>query len=136
VNVSSVGQQAIDFADPQLTKSYDGGRAYRQSKLAQVMFTIDLAEELRDTGVTVNTLHPASLMPTTMVRQAGLGVMSTLKEGGTAVLRLVTDPEPASVTGAYFDGTRRSRPDPQASSTAARRQLRDLSDALIKAALG
>ncbi|HKS43787.1 MAG TPA: SDR family NAD(P)-dependent oxidoreductase [Amycolatopsis sp.] len=135
VNVSSAGQQAIDFADPQLTKSYDGGRAYRQSKLAQIMFTIDLAGELREAGVTVNALHPATLMPTTMVREAGRRVMSTLDEGGSAVLRLITDPEPAPVTGAYFDGTARSEPDTQASSADARGQLRTLSEALVATAL-
>ena len=43
VNVSSAGQQAIDFDDVMLTHSYSGVRAYCQSKLAQVMFTFDLA---------------------------------------------------------------------------------------------
>ena len=46
VNVSSAGQQAIDFSDVMLTRSYSGVAAYCQSKLAQIMFTIDLAEEL------------------------------------------------------------------------------------------
>jgi NAD(P)-dependent dehydrogenase (short-subunit alcohol dehydrogenase family) len=44
VNVASVGQQAIDFDDVMLTGEYDGMRAYRQSKLAQIMNTFDLAE--------------------------------------------------------------------------------------------
>src|SRR5690242_4227601 len=64
VNVASVGQQAIDFDDVMLTKAYDGMRAYRQSKLAQIMNTFDLAEELGTGGVTVNALHPATFMPT------------------------------------------------------------------------
>lgn len=135
INVASIGQQEIDFADPQLTKSYEGLRAYRQSKLAQIMFTIDLAEELRGSGVTVNSLHPATLMPTTLAKEAGLGTVSTLEQGGAALLHLITDPELASVTGAYFDGTRREEPNPQASSADARRRLRELSDDLIAAAL-
>ncbi|RVB50472.1 SDR family NAD(P)-dependent oxidoreductase, partial [Mesorhizobium sp. M7A.F.Ca.CA.004.06.1.1] len=67
VNVASAGQQAIDFSDVMLTRSYDGVRAYCQSKLAQILFTVDLAEQLKGTGVTVNALHPASYMNTTMV---------------------------------------------------------------------
>jgi NAD(P)-dependent dehydrogenase (short-subunit alcohol dehydrogenase family) len=54
VNVSSLGQQAIEFDDVMLTRGYSGSRAYCQSKLAQIMFTIDLADELKGTGVTVN----------------------------------------------------------------------------------
>ena len=46
VNVASAGQFPIDFDDVMLTRGYDGGRAYTQSKLAQVMFTFDLAREL------------------------------------------------------------------------------------------
>ena len=70
VNVSSAGQQAIDFADVMLTRGYSGARAYCQSKLAQVMFTFDLAEKLAGTGVTATCLHPATYMDTTMVRRA------------------------------------------------------------------
>ena len=64
INVASVGQQPIDFDNVMLENDYDGLRAYRQSKLAQVMFTFDLAEDLKESGITVNCLHPASLMPT------------------------------------------------------------------------
>ena len=60
VNVSSAGQQAIDFSDVMLTRGYSGVRAYCQSKLAQILFTFDLAKELVGSGVTVNCLHPAT----------------------------------------------------------------------------
>jgi NAD(P)-dependent dehydrogenase (short-subunit alcohol dehydrogenase family) len=71
VNVASAGQSPIDFDDVMLTRGYDGGRAYTQSKLAQVLFTIDLARELEGKRVTVNCLHPSTYMNTTMVRKSG-----------------------------------------------------------------
>src|SRR5919106_3190686 len=67
VNVASAGQTRIDFDDVMLERRYSGSRAYGQSKLAQVMFTFDLAEELGDAGVSVNCLHPGTYMPTKMV---------------------------------------------------------------------
>src|SRR5262249_18393702 len=104
VNVSSLGQQAIDFEDVMLNRSYAGVRAYCQSKLAQVMFTFDLAQQLDPKRVTVNSLHPASYMDTTMVRQAGVSPWSTVEEGAEAVLNLVTSPSLDAITGRFFDG--------------------------------
>ena len=54
-----------------LKRDYSDSRGYAQSKLAQVMFTFDLARELEGTGVIVSTLHPASLMDTNMVLSRG-----------------------------------------------------------------
>nr|WP_203433008.1 SDR family NAD(P)-dependent oxidoreductase [Jiangella asiatica] len=135
VNVASIGQAPIDFADPMLEQGYDGFRAYRRSKLAQIMFTIDLAAELRGSGVTVNALHPASLMDTTMVRETDLRPLSTLDDGGEATLRLVVDPGLAEVSGVYFDQTMEATPNPQAADASARRRLRELSDTLVDRAL-
>ncbi|SUZ69937.1 uncharacterized protein METZ01_LOCUS22791, partial [marine metagenome] len=78
VNVSSGAQQAIDFDDVMIENNFSGGRAYSQSKLAQIMFTFDLAEELAGTGVVVNALHPATYMDTGMVRRAGLTPRATV----------------------------------------------------------
>jgi len=130
VNVSSAGQAAIDFDDVMLTDGYGGVRAYCQSKLAQVMFTFDLAHELAGRDVTATCLHPATFMPTKMVIDSGRTPASPLEQGLAATLRLVTDPELDGVTGAYFDGTRRAEPDPQANDPDARRRLRELSDEL------
>jgi NAD(P)-dependent dehydrogenase (short-subunit alcohol dehydrogenase family) len=138
VNVASIGQEPIDFADPLLERSYDGMRAYRQSKLAQIMATVDLAAELVDSGVTVNALHPATLMPTTMVNEGWPGAsMSTLEDGGTATLRLILDEGLATTTGRYFDSNTPDPvdPNPQANDADARRRLRELSDRLVAAAL-
>ena len=127
VNVSSIGQEAIDFDDVMLTERYSGLRAYRQSKLAQIMFTMDLAQELAGTGVTATALHPASYMDTTMVRVAGVSPMSTVAQGADAIINLAASPELQGRTGLYFDGLRQSRPDAQAGDAAARARLRALS---------
>lgn len=132
VNVASAGQQAIDFDDVMLTRNYDGVRAYCQSKLAQIMFTIDLAQELKSTGVTVNSLHPASYMNTTMVRQAGITPWSSVETGADAILNLATSPTLEGKSGPYFDGQRESRADPQAYDEKARQQLRTLSLELVE----
>jgi len=127
INVSSLGQQAIDFDDVMLTSGYDGMRAYRQSKLAQILFTFDLASELDGTGVTVNTLHPATFMPTKMVTGA---TMSTVAQGVEATARLITAPDAEAGTGRFYNGLQQSRASDQAYDPAARRQLRDLSEKL------
>ncbi len=127
VNVASAGQQAIDFADVMLTRGYSGGRAYRQSKLAQILFTVDLAQRLNGTGVTVNSLHPATYMATTMVREAGVAPWSTVEEGGEAILNLAISPELAGRSGLYFNGLREARADAQAYDARARAKLRALS---------
>ncbi|MER8897894.1 SDR family oxidoreductase [Mesorhizobium sp. M0676] len=127
VNVASAGQQAIDFGDVMLTRSYDGVRAYCQSKLAQILFTIDLAGELKGSGVTVNALHPASYMNTTMVRQAGVTPWSSVETGADAILNLATSPALEGRSGLYFDGQKESRVEAQAYDAKARQQLRTLS---------
>jgi len=127
VNVASAGQQAIDFSDVMLERDYSAGRAYRQSKLAQILFTFDLAEELDGRPITVNSLHPATFMDTTMVRRAGVKPISTVEEGGAAILKLVASPALADVSGRYFDGLNEARADPQAYDKSARKRLRALS---------
>jgi len=123
VNESSLGQQAIDFTDVMLTRGYGGIRAYCQSKLAQILFTIDLAERLDGTGVTVNALHPATYMPTKMVHSP----ISTIAEGVEATMHLITAD---AGTGRFYNGLRQASPNPQAQDPQARRQLRELSETL------
>ncbi|HEV7409249.1 MAG TPA: SDR family NAD(P)-dependent oxidoreductase [Bradyrhizobium sp.] len=127
VNVASLGQHPIDFDDVMLTKDYSGTRAYAQSKLAQIMFTIDLASELKGSGVTVNSLHPATYMNTTMVREGGISPISTVEQGGAAILHLAAGDDVAGKSGLFFNGMREAQANPQAYDDAARRRLRDLS---------
>ncbi|HSJ07306.1 MAG TPA: SDR family oxidoreductase [Longimicrobiales bacterium] len=129
VNVASGAQVQIDFDDVMLERSYSPGRGYAQSKLAQVLFTMDLAAELEGDGITVTSLHPASLMDTPMVRGAGVAPRSTVEEGAQAVLNLVTSPEVE--TGTYHDGLRPARAHDQAYDPAARGRLRELTHRLI-----
>ncbi len=127
VNVSSAGQQAIDFADVMMARDYEGIRAYRQSKLAQILFTVDLAKELEGSGVVVNSLHPSTFMDTTMVRQAGVKPLNTAEDGARAVLNLAVGPTVAGRSGLYFTVMNETRADPQAYDAAARAKLKALS---------
>src|SRR3954453_2719661 len=127
VNVSSAGQQAIDFADVMLTRGYSGARAYCQSKLAQVMLTFDLAEKLAGTGVTVTCLHPATYMDTTMVCRAGVTPVRTVEQGAEAILNLAVSPALGGRSGLYFNGQREARGHSQAYDAEARQRLWALS---------
>jgi NAD(P)-dependent dehydrogenase (short-subunit alcohol dehydrogenase family) len=127
VNVSSLGQEPIAFDDVMLTKGYSGMRAYRQSKLAQIMFTIDLAGELEGTGVTVNALHPATFMNTAMVMQFGGKPMSTVQEGADAIFKLAASAEMEGQTGLYFNGQNEASANSQVYHAEARRRLKALS---------
>ena len=103
VNVASIGQAPIDFDDVMLENGYDGVHAYCQSKLALVMLTFDLAEELAATGVTANCLHPGTYMPTKMVTHASIRPVDSIESGVEATMRLVADPDLDGVSGRYFD---------------------------------
>jgi NAD(P)-dependent dehydrogenase (short-subunit alcohol dehydrogenase family) len=130
VNVSSIGQAPVDFDDPGYERGYDAYTAYARSKLAQVMFTMDLAERLSERAVTVNALHPATLMDTKMVRGTFGRSHSSVEEGMGALVRLVADPELDGVTGRFFEGTNESSAQAQAYDPEARRRLWELSERL------
>lgn len=125
VNVASAGQSPIDFDNVMLERGYEGYKAYAQSKLAQILFTFDLAEETKGTNVTANCLHPATYMDTTMVRQGGITPINSVDTGADAVLALVNDTK--SLTGRYFDVQRETKANAQAYDRDARRRLKALS---------
>jgi NAD(P)-dependent dehydrogenase (short-subunit alcohol dehydrogenase family) len=131
VNVGSIGQVAFDPADAQFGHGYDGVDAYRRSKLALAAFTFDLADQLAAAAVTVNCLHPASLMGTAMVRQAGITPISTVEEGVEATLRLIIDPALDGVTGQFFDGLKAARARPEAYDPQFRASLREVTDRML-----
>jgi NAD(P)-dependent dehydrogenase (short-subunit alcohol dehydrogenase family) len=138
VNVASVGQSPIDFDDVMLERRYDGMRAYSQSKLAQITFTFELAERLRAAGddVSVNVLHPATLMNTKMVYESFGYTTSTVEEGVAATLRLAIAREVDGVSGRYFNQLREDKAQAQAYDPDARRRLWELSENLVAPYLG
>ena len=127
VNVASVGQAEIDFDDPMLERGYDGMRAYCQSKLALIMASIEMAGILDPAEVTVNALHPGTLLDTKMVREGWGAPMGPVETGIEAEVYLATSPDLAGVSGAYFDRMEKSRAKAQAYDPAARKRLWEMS---------
>ncbi|MCL5028912.1 MAG: SDR family oxidoreductase [Bacteroidetes bacterium] len=127
VNVSSAGQYPVDFNDIMLEKKFDGVRAYRQSKLALIMFTIDMAEKLKEENITVNCLHPGTFLNTNMVRIAGITPMGEPETGADAEVFLAASHVLEGVTGKYFNVKTEAKADPQAYDKQARKRLWDIS---------
>jgi NAD(P)-dependent dehydrogenase (short-subunit alcohol dehydrogenase family) len=97
-----------------IEKGYSGSRAYGQSKLAQITSGFTLAGLLPAAEVTVNSLHPATYMPTKMVLQEIGHSIDTLARGESATRRLVSDPALAGVTGRFYDRKTETRAHPAA----------------------
>jgi len=133
VNVASGAQRPIDFDDVMLEKNFSTAIAYSQSKLAQVTFTTTLAERLDPTRVTVNALHPASLMNTPMVEEMRREPMSSVEDGANAVMQLAVGRSLAGRTGLYFNQMNEARANAQAYDAAAKQRLWDLSTRLVDA---
>jgi NAD(P)-dependent dehydrogenase (short-subunit alcohol dehydrogenase family) len=131
--------QALDFGDLQATKSYGGMRVYGRSKLANILFTRELARRLAGSGVTANCLHPGfvatrfgggnGILMRTAVRIAMVGAIPVAK-GAETIVYLATAPEVASVSGGYFAKSRPARPSAAAQDDVAARRLWDESAAI------
>ena len=111
-NVASDAHEGstIDFDDLQHRKHYSGWDAYGASKLANILFTYELARRLNGTGVTVNAVHPG-FVNTNFQRAAGLSMRGPLtpQEGADTQIWLATSPEIEGVTGKYFVRRRDTR---------------------------
>jgi NAD(P)-dependent dehydrogenase (short-subunit alcohol dehydrogenase family) len=135
VNVSSKGQHQIDFTDVMLERDYDQLRAYRQSKLAQILFTFELHERLRrrgDARITINAIHPATLMDTKLVKALWGAPLTSIEDGAEAVLRLIDSAAVAGTSGRYFEGFSEATALPQAYNREDRFRLWQLSEELVK----
>ena len=95
------------------------------------MQTFDLAGELDPTEVTVNCLHPGTMMPTKMVLSGGGRTVDTLETGVDATVHLIADPALDGVSGRYFDIRAEARAREQAYDLDARRRLRELTERLV-----
>jgi NAD(P)-dependent dehydrogenase (short-subunit alcohol dehydrogenase family) len=112
----------IDFDDIRLNRGYSGGKAYGQSKLANVIFTYELARRLKGTGVTANCLHPGAVNTNFFNNVKGLfGILTwigkpflrTPAKGAETVVWLASSPEVEGVTGKYFFDRREKQSSPE-----------------------
>ena len=134
VMVASRSQRDIDFDDVMLEVDFQGFRAYAQSKLAQIMFTFDLAPELEGTGVRMNAVHPAPVMDTPMMEAAGARPRSTPEDGARSVMNVVLSGE--GWNGRYFHELEPGTARPQAYDPVALARLRELSEELTGVGAG
>ena len=130
VNVASGSASPLDFDNLMLEEGYSWNRAYGQSKLAQVIYTIDLAAEIEGSGITINALHPATFMDTNMIVGAGLQPRSSVMEGRDNVLLLING-ESVGTGLFYIDGKPGRTFDPQPYDADVRAALRQASERLI-----
>lgn len=129
----------VHFDDLQLERGYGGVRAYAQSKLANILFTYELAERLSGTGVTANCLHPG-FVNTALMRETPAWIRALWRpffpnpeRGARTTMYLASADELERVTGTYFERCRPARSSRRSYDVAARRRLWDVSAALTGA---
>jgi retinol dehydrogenase-12 len=138
VTVSSTAHRSarLDLDDPQLQRRYSAMLAYSNSKLANIMFTRELARRLDGTGVTANCLHPGTVR--TQFGQTGstwlkLGLMiggpflRSPQSGARTVVYLASSPEVSNASGGYYVSAKRREPSATARDDAAARRLWEIS---------
>lgn len=143
VNVSSDAHRSVqmNFDDLQHENSYgmNGFQAYGRSKLANVLFTYELARRLAGTGVTANALHPGFVatgfgrnMPGLMNRVMGImhRFALTPEQGAQTLIYLASSPEVEGITGKYFDKNRPVRSSPASYDETAQKRLWNISERL------
>ena len=146
VNVASTAHRSarkgLPFDDLQSTHDYKGMRVYGESKLANILFTVELARRLAGTGVTANCLHPGTVA-TGYARDGdthgflAFGVkvikpfIKTPEQGARTSVYLASSPEVADVTGGYFVKCARRKPSAAARDAGAARQLWTVSETLV-----
>lgn len=131
---------SIDLDDLSFERKYTPLGAYDRSKLANVLFTYELARRLHDTGVTVNCLHPGVIATNLLSDYEGksrlAGKLLRLShpgptDGAATSLRLATDPELIYVSGRYFKPEGEARTSPASYDRALARRLWEVSERLV-----
>ncbi|MGQ9547930.1 MAG: SDR family oxidoreductase [Roseiflexus sp.] len=143
VNVSSDAHRSgvMRWDDLQFTRGYNGWAAYAQSKLANILFSNELARRLAGTDVISNALHPG-FVATRFAHNNGFlwgGLMAlmqrlfaiTPEEGAQTSIYLATAPEVATMSGQYFVKSRETSPAPQARDMEAAARLWDISERML-----
>jgi NAD(P)-dependent dehydrogenase (short-subunit alcohol dehydrogenase family) len=141
INVSSGahGGATLDFDNLQGERAYSGNRAYSQSKLANILFTYELARRLQGTGVTANCLHPGVIATKLLADYVGVPVAGRAlartfgarpSQGAETSIYLATSPEVEGVTSKYFEGRRERRSSRESYDEAGARRLWEISERL------
>ena len=143
INVSSDAHSGgkIEFDNLQGERSYSGIGPYGNSKLANILFTTELARRLEGTGVTVNVLHPGLVSTGFGKNNPGLvmkimGVVIPLiarspEKGAKTSIYLVSSPAVQNITGQYFVDCKVTQPAPQAADSAVAKKLWDVSTEMV-----
>jgi NAD(P)-dependent dehydrogenase (short-subunit alcohol dehydrogenase family) len=143
INVSSGAHSGgkIDFHNLQGERSYTSFEPYGNSKLANILFTTELARRLEGTGVTVNALHPG--LTSTGFGQNNPGFLMKImgavvpliarspEKGAETSIYLASSPEVQSITGKYFVDCKVTQPAPQATDSAVAKRLWDVSAEMV-----
>jgi NAD(P)-dependent dehydrogenase (short-subunit alcohol dehydrogenase family) len=143
VTVSSGAQSMgrIDFDDLQGARHYSGQRAYNQSKLANIMFTNELARRLEGTGVTANSVHPGVVRTNfgaedqawffTVISRVARALLKTPAKGAQTSIYLASSPEVDGVSGRFFVNRMPKTPNRVAYDTKMTARLWDVSADLV-----
>ena len=146
VSTSSTAHQgaSLDFSDLQSARGYSGFKVYGRSKLANILFTRELARRLAGTGVTANCLHPG-FVATRFGHSTGGWTGRVLpflqafaispEKGADTIIHLASSPEVASTTGAYFVKRKVVEPSRAAQDDAAAKRLWEASEKLANSQL-
>jgi NAD(P)-dependent dehydrogenase (short-subunit alcohol dehydrogenase family) len=143
VNLSSSAHERarIDWDDLQGERAYSGWKAYGQSKLANVLFTRELARRLGGRDVAVNAVHPGAVatgwgrnLPGILGKAIALGapLLRSPEKGARTTLHVATSPRLRGVTGKYFSDCRERTPSKAARDDAAALRLWQISEAMTQ----
>lgn len=143
VNVASEAhrQGSIDFDDLQFERRWSGMNAYFASKLANILFTAELARRLEGTKVSANSLHPGAVASGFMVNNTGILALGwkvispfllSTEKGAKTTIFLASDPSVEGVSGKYFEKCKERKPSRKARDMAAAHRLWQLSEDLVR----